>query len=1161
MPESTISGMMQGIYIAQQNFIVERRHILGGLCSMAPYKNGIDLSRGTLLLSRFCMSLYRRTKTFKFQKSKGCCISLLSCNSCLQSFMQPGVPGMICQSRDLRLLSNTAGVAAQNIEWNTMLLRDKHLKGAIVHEAEKGYGDCQGKTMRFSEFLSSRILPLCSPLVDKPAKVLLEEVKNYSQASIQCRFRVLNKIALLMGFESIHSLIAHERALIESTLSLQYSSKNEDKSESATSLPNRVHGCDEHEVRRTPSSVDDTELFQACQTFPCIVLGSTPHVNIYSMTDENSEGAEYRYIENDVENPVKQVEDVNIIAVTIPEIPNLGEDKSDQAAAQFENDVEPAQYMLRKDKKCLHLSNEVKLEITNKVGLKEDCIMADTKVSPSKFIRNTKRRTTYVDCFLDAPVGTVNGITAFQRRKLEENGFHTVRKLLQHFPCSYFNFQDAQGQPEDGQLLNFTGRVLSSSGQKRGHLRGLIEVIVECQIRRADESCSESNLNCDKMENKKTIYLHLKRYVRGPRFANFGFLSKAEAKYPEGSHVAVSGKVMALKEEDHFEMQHYILDILEGEIDLERQEPYEKEKIYPIYPSKGTLDRKYIGDRIKRVLDSLPVDIDPLPENVCAKFSLMELREAYFGIHFPKDQKEAESARRRFIFDDFFYHQLGLQFRMHEVVNMYTKNNGLAENSIGLEVGSLGIDNWSQLTLKLLRSLPFSLTNSQLKVTSEIIWDLRRPVPMNRLLQGDVGCGKTIVALLAALEVIDSGYQAAFMVPTELLAMQHYENIVSILEKIDEVERPSVALLTGSTPLKKASSICEGLETGDIAMIVGTHSLIAERVKFASLCFAVIDEQHRFGVIQRGRFSSKVSTTMDLTLSNDINLQDGQLVANKAFASPHVLVMSATPIPRTLALVLYGDMSLSQIKESLPGRLPVKTFSFYGDEQGFQRAYQMMQEDLGNGGKIFLVYPVIDESKMLPELHAATAELDKISNIFKDYKCGILHGRMKLSEKETAMQKFRGGETQILLSTQIIEIGIDIPEATMMVIINAERFGMAQLHQLRGRIGRSTRQATCILLASSRNALERLRLLENSSDGFYLAEKDLHFRGPGNLLGIQQSGHIPEFSIARLETDGDVLEQAHIAASDILQKNRYLEGLAKLKVELSMRHSWNTFVP
>ncbi|KAH9323875.1 hypothetical protein KI387_018514, partial [Taxus chinensis] len=222
-----------------------------------------------------------------------------------------------------------------------------------------------------------------------------------------------------------------------------------------------------------------------------------------------------------------------------------------------------------------------------------------------------------------------------------------------------------------------------------------------------------------------------------------------------------------------------------------------------------------------------------------------------------KNQKEAESARRRFIFDDFFYPQLGLLFQRHELVNMYTKNNSLAENSIGLKAGSLDVDKWSPLTLIVLRSLPFTLTSSQLKAASEIIWDLRRPMPMNRLLQGDVGCGKTVVALLAALEVIDSGYQAAFMVPTELLAVQHYKNIIQMLERIDADERPSVALLTGSTPLKKACSIRQGLETGHISLIVGTHSLIAESVKFAALCFAVIDEQHRFGVAQRGKFSSK----------------------------------------------------------------------------------------------------------------------------------------------------------------------------------------------------------------------------------------------------------------------------------------------------------------
>ncbi|KAH9323874.1 hypothetical protein KI387_018513, partial [Taxus chinensis] len=339
--------------------------------------------------------------------------------------MQPEVPGMICQSSDLTVLANTDAVAAQNTECNTALLWNKDLKSAIFYEAERGYEDAQGNTMRFSDFLSLRISTSCSPLVDKTAKVLLEEVKNYARASIQYRFGLLNKIAVLMGFESIHALISHERALIESTHGLQHWSNNEDRSGSSTGLQNSFCGFCEHEASRTASSVDNSEFFQACQAFPCILLGSSPHVYLYGMTKENSEGTEYLCIQKNIEDSVKQVEDANIVAVTIPQIQSVREDESNQASAHLEIDLEPAQSMLQLDKECLHLSNDDNAENANKVGL-GGRILVDTKLSPRKFTHNKNTRTAYVDYFLDAPIGTAHGVTPFQRRKLDENGFHTV---------------------------------------------------------------------------------------------------------------------------------------------------------------------------------------------------------------------------------------------------------------------------------------------------------------------------------------------------------------------------------------------------------------------------------------------------------------------------------------------------------------------------------------------------------------------------------------------------------------------------------------------------------------------------------------------------------------------------------------------------------------
>ncbi|KAJ0489993.1 putative DNA helicase [Helianthus annuus] len=429
------------------------------------------------------------------------------------------------------------------------------------------------------------------------------------------------------------------------------------------------------------------------------------------------------------------------------------------------------------------------------------------------------------------------------------------------------------------------------------------------------------------------------------------------------------------------------------------------------------------------------------------------------------------------------------------------------------------------------------------------------------------------------MEVIGSGYQAAFMVPTELLAIQHHDLLLNLLENVEDVPcKPSVALLTGSTPAKKARLIREGLQSGEIAMVIGTHSLIADKVEFSSLRIAVIDEQHRFGVIQRGRFNSKLYCN-SLTSRLVENTSNGNAKGEISMA-PHVLAMTATPIPRTLALALYGDMSLTQITDLPPGRKSIDTFAVEGNETGFEKVYQMMREELDSGGRVYIVYPIIDQSEQLPQLRGASADLEVISNRFEGISCGLLHGRMKSDEKDEALRRFRSGETQILLSTQVIEIGVDVPEASMMIVMNAERFGIAQLHQLRGRVGRGARKSKCVLLSSTASGLPRLEVLAKSSDGFHLANMDLLSRGPGDLLGRKQSGHLPEFPVARLEIDGNILQEAHLAAlvllipisinqnaslflgffkinmldvQTILSESHNLEEFPALKAELSMR--------
>lgn len=747
---------------------------------------------------------------------------------------------------------------------------------------------------------------------------------------------------------------------------------------------------------------------------------------------------------------------------------------------------------------------------------------------------------------LDKSISCVPNLSKKLCSQLENSGLHTIRKLLSHFPRTYADLQNAQFNINDGQYLIFVGKVLSSRAIKANCSLSFLEVIVSCEV---TESGLASACMVNNIGSKRTIHLHLKKFFRGTRFTYQPFLRSLQEKQKVGDIVCVSGKVRTLRTKNHYEMREYSLDLIRDEDD---ESACAEGRPYPIYPSKGGLNPKLLGDIIARVLDALPPDIDPIPENILQMFGLKSLHDAYIGIHQPANFNEADLARKRIIFDEFFYLQLGRLFQMLEGHGTWIEKDGLLEKYRNPATNAVLAEEWCTLTKKFLKALPYSLTSSQLNAVSEIIWDLKRQVPMNRLLQGDVGCGKTVVAFLACMEVIGLGYQAAFMVPTELLAMQHHEHFLNLLENMEDVPcKPPVALLTGSTPAKKARQIREGLQSGEIALVIGTHSLIAEKVEFSSLRIAVVDEQHRFGVIQRGRFNSKLycnSVNFRLAENDSTGISKGDISM-----APHVLALTATPIPRTLALALYGDMSLTQITDLPPGRKPIDTFVVEGNESGFEEVYQMMKGELESGGRVYIVYPIIDQSEQLPQLRGASADLEVISNRFEGTNCGLLHGRMKSDEKDEALRRFRSGETQILLSTQVIEIGVDVPEASMMVVMNAERFGIAQLHQLRGRVGRGDRKSKCVLLSSTTNGLARLAVLQKSSDGFHLANMDLLLRGPGDLLGRKQSGHLPEFPVARLEIDGNILQEAHLAALTVLSESHDLEKFPELKAELSMR--------
>lgn len=511
-------------------------------------------------------------------------------------------------------------------------------------------------------------------------------------------------------------------------------------------------------------------------------------------------------------------------------------------------------------------------------------------------------------------------------------------------------------------------------------------------------------------------------------------------------------------------------------------------KIIPVYALTEGLFPKKLRGIIKNVLDDL-LDLvqDWLPKAIKKKYALAELQPSIMRLHFPDKLDEVAPARRRLVFDEFFSFQLGLGLRREKVK---------AQPGITFQVDQVILD-------RFLSSLSFKLTAAQARVWQEILAEMVSARPMNRLLQGDVGSGKTIIAVLAALVAIKSGYQAAVMAPTEILAQQHFEKMTKLLKSF----KVKVGLLTSTTSKQGTNHSVDKYD-----LVVGTHALIQEGVGYKKLGLVVIDEQHRFGVVQRAALVQKGVT-------------------------PDVLVMTATPIPRSLSLTLYGDLDRSIIDELPPGRTPVKTY--FVPESKRAGAYNFIRQEIMAGRQVFVVCPLVAESEKI-DLRAAIAESERLQKeIFPEYKVGLLHGRLKNKEKEKIMADFKVGKINVLVSTTVIEVGIDIPNATVMIIEHAERFGLSQLHQLRGRIGRGGEQAHCFLLADAKSpeAKARLKALIDSTDGFYLAEVDLQLRGPGDFCGTRQSG-LPSFRVADIIRDEKILCEAREAAFGLIAEDR-----------------------
>jgi len=491
---------------------------------------------------------------------------------------------------------------------------------------------------------------------------------------------------------------------------------------------------------------------------------------------------------------------------------------------------------------------------------------------------------------------------------------------------------------------------------------------------------------------------------------------------------------------------------------------------------------------------------ETLPENIISRFKLMSLSDAMFRIHLPDSNDDIEKARYRLKFEELFYIQLNLLRYKHR----------RTEVTHGFVFGVVG----ERLNNFYKTRLPFPLTEAQKRVIKEIRADLGSGKQMNRLLQGDVGSGKTLVALMNMLIAADNGFQSCLMAPTEVLAIQHFNTVSKFLEGIDA----QAALLTGSTKKSERARIEQGLLGGSINILIGTHALIEDNVRYRNLGFVVIDEQHRFGVAQRARLWQK----------ND--------------CPPHVLVMTATPIPRTLAMTLYGDLDVSVIDQMPPGRKPIKTMAFTDAERA--KVFGFLRRQIADGRQVYVVYPLIKESETL-DYKDLEDGLESMARAFPppQYAISVVHGKMTSKDKEISMNMFRRGQTQIMVATTVIEVGVDVPNASVMVIESAERFGLSQLHQLRGRVGRGADQSYCILMSShklSAEASERINTIVGTTDGFEIAEADLRMRGPGDLEGTQQSGMAFDLHIADLGKDGQLLSLARNVAEEIIEADRDL---------------------
>ena len=691
---------------------------------------------------------------------------------------------------------------------------------------------------------------------------------------------------------------------------------------------------------------------------------------------------------------------------------------------------------------------------------------------------------------LNSDIALIKSIGKINKNKLNELGIYNIKDIINYFPRTY---------------LDYTNRV-KIINLKPDNLYTCIATIKKFYIYKSPNNSNLSIMNIVIFDETSSI--KVTKFFLGKRFRSYSFFSSQKSLYMPGTKLAISGKVKVSEYGKNFvDPQIEILNTNEESFNFSG-------KIMPLYSLSESFSNLSFIKLIKKVIIYSKQYPDLLNQKQLNSLSLVSKSDSLINIHLPINQNALIESKKRLVFDELFLLQMKFLLRKRKNNKKLTIQKSIKKNF---------------LLKDFLNKVPFQLTKSQEKVLDEIKSDLSGLTPMSRLLQGDVGSGKTIIAIASLLIELEKDQQGALMVPTEVLASQHYKNLIQFLNPL----LVSVELLTGNTPQKKRKEILTNLKIGMVDILVGTHALFEDKVVFNSLGMVVIDEQHRFGVTQRNRLLNKGDNT-------------------------NLLSMTATPIPRTLALSLYGDLDISQITELPPGRVPITTKII--SEEELNILFKRVENEIDNGKQAYVILPLIEDSEKM-NLSSAKKIFKYLSEeIFLKNKVGLLHGKLNSEEKNNVINSFVNNEVNILVSTTVIEVGIDVPNASIMIIYNSERFGLSQLHQLRGRVGRGSHKSFCYLVTSENNGLEnkRLSVLEKSNDGFYIAEKDLELRGPGQLLGYKQSG-LPDFVLDNLPNNKVLIEKAREEAQRVINEDPDFKKNILLK-DLLIDNSDNKFI-